>query len=89
MSNLSAKIAPIIANSYDFGKLNTVLDVGGGHGNLICATFTQLPEIKGCLVDLLELLSQLNNPYTFHLGRNLTSEGNTLFNFLSCSYFEF
>ena len=41
-----------IAEAYDFGPFSRVVDVGGGHGQLLSAILTRHPHLSGVLFDL-------------------------------------
>jgi hypothetical protein len=41
-----------IAEAYDFGSFSRVVDVGGGHGQLLSAILARHPHISGVLFDL-------------------------------------
>lgn len=43
---------PAVAAAYDFAKLQTVVDVGGGTGNLILHILRRHPHLKGVIFDL-------------------------------------
>jgi hypothetical protein len=44
--------APAIISAYDWGSLDTVVDVGGGNGSLLAALLTAHPHLRGIVVDL-------------------------------------
>jgi len=41
-----------VAEAYDFGSLSRVVDVGGGHGQLLSAILARHPHMSGVLFDL-------------------------------------
>ena len=41
-----------VADAYDFGSSRCVVDVGGGHGQLLSAILTRNPHLSGILFDL-------------------------------------
>ncbi|HZN55005.1 MAG TPA: methyltransferase [Candidatus Polarisedimenticolaceae bacterium] len=43
---------PAVAAAYDFSKIGTLVDVGGGTGNLITTILRAHPHLKGILYDL-------------------------------------
>jgi hypothetical protein len=45
------RIGPVIA-AYDFSDLNTIVDVGGGHGSFIATILKYYPTMQGILFDL-------------------------------------
>ena len=50
MSRQTAPVGTMVA-SYDFSGVNTVVDVGGGRGELLAAILSAHPTIRGVLVD--------------------------------------
>jgi hypothetical protein len=52
MTCLSEMVVPAVLEAYDFSGLDTLLDVAGGHGALLCAILDRYPKMKGMLVDL-------------------------------------
>ncbi|GAA1739766.1 methyltransferase [Luedemannella helvata] len=50
--------AHVLPQAYDFGRFDTVADVGGGDGTLIAAVLTAHPGVRGLLYDTAEGLSQ-------------------------------
>jgi hypothetical protein len=56
--SLSSQAAAAIANSYDFSKFETVLDVGGGEGVLVAALLKAYPNIRALLFDLPSVVDQ-------------------------------
>jgi hypothetical protein len=47
-----------IVDAYDFSGLQTLVDVGGGHGATLAAVLRRYPTMKGVLFDLPEVVSQ-------------------------------
>jgi hypothetical protein len=45
-----------IAPAYDFAQFETIVDVGGGTGNLLVAILTQYPQLHGVLFDLPQVI---------------------------------
>ena len=43
---------PAIAEGYDFSEIKTIVDVGGGTGNLLTTILQAYPEMQGILFDL-------------------------------------
>ena len=39
-------------DGYDFSNVNTVCDVGGGQGHLLCSLLVKYPHIKGTVIEL-------------------------------------
>jgi hypothetical protein len=44
-------IQPVLAG-YDFSSVETIVDVGGAHGALLCAILAKNPKAKGIIIDL-------------------------------------
>jgi len=51
MSGLTSAINEVVINSYHFSSISKVVDIGGGHGNLIISILKANPNIKGVLFD--------------------------------------
>lgn len=51
MTAISERSAPAIAAAYDFGRWETVTDVGGGTGALLAAILRAHPGLQGTLAD--------------------------------------
>jgi hypothetical protein len=51
MSNLSAAEHPAVVQAYDFSRFKKIIDVGGGHGSLLCAILAANPKLHGVLYD--------------------------------------
>jgi C-methyltransferase len=57
MTNISqATVAPVIA-AYDFGAYRTIVDVGGGQGELLAAILAATPAAYGVLYDLPQVVA--------------------------------
>jgi hypothetical protein len=52
MTNISAMTIPVVLESYDFSGINTLFDIGGGHGFLISQILKHYPDMKGCIFDI-------------------------------------
>lgn len=51
MTGLSSLSDEPIAGAYDFSKINTLVDVGGGHGGQLATLLKVYPNLKGILFD--------------------------------------
>lgn len=51
MTGTSRAEAEILADSYDFSRINTLVDVGGGQGVLLSALLAANPTMRGILFD--------------------------------------
>jgi hypothetical protein len=54
MTMFSKMLTPPVLEAYDFSWLNgkTLVDIGGGHGQLLTAILKKYPEIRGVIFDL-------------------------------------
>jgi hypothetical protein len=52
MTCLSRALAPAVLEAYDFSGIDTLMDVAGGHGFILCEILTQYPQLKGILFDM-------------------------------------
>src|SRR5579884_752804 len=52
MTNLSASIIPAVIEAYDFSGIDTLVDVGGGHAQVLISILKAYPSMRGILVDL-------------------------------------
>jgi len=51
MTRQTAPAAPAVVAAYDFAGVDTLVDVGGGHGELLAAVLAAHPEMRGVLFD--------------------------------------
>jgi predicted transcriptional regulator len=58
-----------MVDTYDFSVFNTIVDVGGGNGDLISAVLNKNPKLKGILFDMPEVINRSHNNIT---ARGLT-----------------
>lgn len=61
MTNFSATEIPAITAGYDFSGLRKLVDVGGGHGSLLCAILKVNLTLKGVLVDMPTVIEGARN----------------------------
>jgi len=52
MTNLSAAVVPAALEAYDFSAIDTLVDVAGGHGELLMSILRAHPGMRGILMDL-------------------------------------
>ncbi|HEY6406573.1 MAG TPA: methyltransferase [Ktedonobacteraceae bacterium] len=52
MTELTARVAPAVAAGYDFSATSTLVDVGGGHGQMLVSILQAYPTLHGVLFDL-------------------------------------
>jgi SAM-dependent methyltransferase len=51
MSGMTAQANEALHAAYDFTGINTLIDIGGGHGGLITSILRRNPEMRGILFD--------------------------------------
>jgi hypothetical protein len=56
MTSLSSALAPAIVAAYDFSDIDSLVDVGGGHGLLLASILKANPQMHGTLFDLPHVL---------------------------------
>jgi hypothetical protein len=52
---MTARVRPIaaaLANVYDFSTVDSIVDIGGGHGQLLISLLTTHPRLRGVVFDL-------------------------------------
>lgn len=52
MASATGPLSVTIADAYDFGSFGTIVDVGGGNGNLLVAVLQRYTEPRGIVFDL-------------------------------------
>ncbi|HEY6411238.1 MAG TPA: methyltransferase, partial [Ktedonobacteraceae bacterium] len=52
MTEWTASVAPTVAVAYDFSATQTLVDVGGGHGQMLASILQAHPTLHGVLFDL-------------------------------------
>jgi hypothetical protein len=52
MTAFSANVAPAVLKVYDFSGIGTLVDVAGGHGQVLTTILQHYPEMHGILFDL-------------------------------------
>ena len=56
MASFNSMVASAVVTSYDFSSCGTIVDVGGGSGNLLAAILKAYPTLHGVLADLPHVL---------------------------------
>ncbi len=64
MVNLTRKIAPAIASAYEFGRFATVVDLGGGAGELLAEILAQHPTVRGINFDMKPALAEASATFS-------------------------
>jgi hypothetical protein len=54
---IGTESALAVAASYDFSGMNTIVDVGGGHGSVISTIVRSHPHLNGILFDLPDIIA--------------------------------
>ena len=57
MTSVSTNESVSVAGAYDFGRFNTIVDVGGGRGGLLAAILAGHPHLQGVLFDVPTVLA--------------------------------
>jgi hypothetical protein len=57
MTNFSAAIVPAVLEAYDFSGINLLVDVAGGHGQVLTSILRKYPAMRGILMDLDHVLA--------------------------------
>jgi ubiquinone/menaquinone biosynthesis C-methylase UbiE len=60
MANLTRLVTPGVLAAYDFGRIDRLMDVGGGSGELIGAIARKYPEIQAIVFDLPRCMETAN-----------------------------
>ena len=58
MTCLSNGIAPAVLDVYDFSGINTLMDIAGGHGAVLCEVLSRYPRMKGILFDMENVIQE-------------------------------
>jgi hypothetical protein len=61
MSELSAIEGPAVADAYNFAGIESIVDVAGGHGQLLATILARNPLMKGTLYDMAHVLEGATN----------------------------
>jgi hypothetical protein len=61
MSELSAIEGPAVADAYDFSAIASIVDVAGGHGQMLATIMARNPQMKGTLCDMPHVLKGATN----------------------------
>ena len=73
MSNMSELVGPAVAAAYDFGKWESLMDVGGGNGVLLASILRAHLGLRGVLADLPHTLERATQRGL--LGAELAARG--------------
>jgi hypothetical protein len=61
MTELSAIEGPAVAEAYDFSGIASIVDVAGGHGQMLATILARNPQMKGTLCDMPHVLKGATN----------------------------
>jgi hypothetical protein len=79
MSANSSGSVPAIVEAYDFGAIERIADVGGGHGFLLGSILRAMPAMKGVLFDRPEVVESLPESAFAGLEGRVAVEGGSFF----------
>ncbi|HTR26256.1 MAG TPA: ArsR family transcriptional regulator [Terriglobales bacterium] len=60
MTCFSRHLAPALLEAYDFSGIDTLMDVAGGHGAILCEVLSRYPSLKGILFDIPNVIEEAN-----------------------------
>lgn len=60
MSSFTANMTPALLDAYDFSRIKTLVDVGGGHGSFLAAALQRNPALKGIVYDMPQVAAGAN-----------------------------
>ena len=58
MVELSRQVAGLVASAYDFSLFRTLVDLGGGSGELLAVILKKYPDLEGINFDMLQALKE-------------------------------
>ena len=80
MTEMSAATAEAVVRAYDFGGMKRVVDVGGGHGQLLAAILKANPHLSGVVFDQPEVADAARERLAAEgLGGRCEAEGGDFF----------
>ncbi len=79
MTDLSTMDAPAVADAYDFSGIQTLTDVGGGHGLLLATILERYPSMKGTLYDQPQVIEGAKGGPTARMKDRVTLSGGNMF----------
>jgi hypothetical protein len=60
MTSFSRQIAPALLEAYDFSGIDTLMDIAGGHGAILCEVLNAYPQMKGILFEVPNVIDEAN-----------------------------
>jgi hypothetical protein len=80
MSGIAATAHPLILDNYDFAGVDTLVDIGGGQGELLSAILARYPTMRGVVFDLPHVVEAAAPRMQAHgLGERLEAVGGDFF----------
>lgn len=70
---LSDTVHRILAKSFDFGRYNRIVDIGGGQGAFLAAILSEYPAVRGVLLDNPSVVA--NQEYLRKMGVTCSGSG--------------
>ncbi|MCF6228052.1 MAG: methyltransferase domain-containing protein, partial [Planctomycetes bacterium] len=74
MTSFSSGISHLVAAGYDFSGFKHLVDIGGGHGQMLKTILENIPDTKGTLFDLPAVVEGATD-----VGERITCEGGDFF----------
>jgi hypothetical protein len=85
MSAGSQMIGAAIVSAYDFSGFEKLVDIGGGHGELLQAILSASPRLKGVLFDLPEVVATADSLRAGQLADRIEIVGGSFFDTVPAS----
>lgn len=80
MTGFSQQASAALLRSYDFSPFGTIVDVGGGHGAILCAILKATPKARGIVFDAPQVVEGAKKPIeAAGLGDRCRAEGGDFF----------
>jgi hypothetical protein len=80
MSDTSELFAPVLLASYNFSPFSHIIDIGGGHGSLLCHILTKHTSLKATLFDSLQVVERaMANISSFNLTERIKIKAGNFF----------
>jgi SAM-dependent methyltransferase len=80
MSSVAATAHPLILSQYDFSTIDTLVDIGGGQGELLSAILDRYPTMRGVVFDLPHVVEAARERIAARgLGERLEAVGGDFF----------
>lgn len=79
MTSLTHKTASAVVAAYDFAGVQTLVDVGGGHGIMVAAVLKAHPAMRGILFDLPSVVAGAGDHLSGEVGERCRTVGGDFF----------